>query len=68
MKILVDEIPEYAYECLFGKEDSCNRVTCGFSNNICRLQRGTRCPFLTQPSCLKPEDLSIDYEFEDMGR
>ena len=47
MRIIVDELPSYASECIFGEEkDSWGEVTCKFSNCCCELACGNKCPYL----------------------
>jgi hypothetical protein len=52
MKVLVDELPKDASDCVFGKEprDSWHwgEITCKISDCRCSLQRGNECPYLKE--------------------
>lgn len=45
MRLIVDELPEHAWNCLFN--DDYYYYNCSFTKNECPLENGGDCPYLT---------------------
>ena len=44
MKIIVDTIPKYSYDCIFCSNFYCG--TCGMNNRDCAITKKEECPYL----------------------
>ena len=66
MKILVDEMPTNASECIFGKEDNWGDVNCFFTNCACDVQCGYKCTYLEQQQTSSMNNLGEELNKKSM--